>query len=94
MTAVSFILYISSQTPNSIQAEANLNAMCVAQFPDDHRIEIVDLLHDPLRGLADGIFVTPTLVRNSPEPKLMIMGNLNDLPRVLRAVSWNGITSK
>jgi len=92
MIDVSFILYTSGQSPNSIQAEANLNAMCLAHFPDHHRIEIVDILQDPQRGWADGIIVTPTLVRISPEPKQIVMGNLSDLSWVLQAVRWNGKT--
>lgn len=64
----------------------------MAHLPDDHQIEIVDLLKEPLRGLADGIMVTPTLMKIAPEPKQMIMGNLSDIPRVLLALSWNGTT--
>jgi circadian clock protein KaiB len=90
MTAVSFILYISSQTSNSIQAEANLKALCLANFPDNHHIEIVDVFQHPQRALADGIIVTPTLVKLAPGPKQVIMGNLSNIPRVLSAVRWNG----
>jgi circadian clock protein KaiB len=89
MTDVSFVLYICSQSPISIQAEANLNTMCLTHFPGHHQVEIVDLLQDPQRGLLDGIIVSPTLVRTSPEPKQIVMGNLSDLSRVLRAVSWS-----
>jgi hypothetical protein len=65
----SFILYICSQSPISIQAEKNLNAMCLGHFPDHHLVEIVDLLQDPQRGLVDGVIVCPTLVRISPGAK-------------------------
>lgn len=64
--------------------------MCLAHVPGHHRIEVVDLLQDPQRGLADGMIVSPTLVRISPEPKQIVMGNLSDLSRVLHGVSWNG----
>ena len=67
-----------------------MEEMCSTHFPDHHRIEIVDLSRDPQRGLADGILVTPTLVKVDPAPIQMIMGNLSDIPRVLRAISWNG----
>ena len=92
MNVLSFILYTAGALPNSVQAVANLKAMCLANFPDYHRIEIVDLLQDPQRGLADGngIVVTPTLVKLTPEPKQTIFGNLSDIPQVLRAISWNG----
>jgi circadian clock protein KaiB len=87
-----FTLYTADQSPNSVQAISNLEKLCLANFPDHHRIEIVDLLQNPQRGLADGIMVTPTLMKIAPEPKQMIMGNLSDGARVLRAVSWSGIT--
>jgi circadian clock protein KaiB len=92
MTRFSFILYTVGNSPNSVQAIANLQKMCLTHLPDDHQIEIVDLLKEPLRGLADGIMVTPTLMKIAPEPKQMIMGNLSDIPRVLLALSWNGTT--
>jgi circadian clock protein KaiB len=92
MTTLSFILYTAGNLPNSAQAVANLQAMCTKHFPDPPRIELVDLLQNPLRGLNDGIMVTPTLLKIAPEPKQMIMGNLSDIPRVLRALSWNGKT--
>ena len=84
------MLYTAGNSPNSVQAVANLALMCRTHFPDNPRIEIVDLLQDPQRGLADGIIVTPTLVKVAPEPRQMIMGNLSDIPRVLRAVNWTG----
>jgi circadian clock protein KaiB len=89
MTALSFILYTAGTLPNSVQAVANLKTMCLAHFPDHHRIEIIDLLQNPQRGLADGIMVAPTLVKLTPEPKQTIFGNLSDIPQVLRAISWN-----
>jgi circadian clock protein KaiB len=90
MTVISFILYVSSQTPNSIQAEANLKSMCLSNFPDNHRIEIVDVAQQPDRALTDGVIVTPTLVKVAPGPKQVIMGNLSNIPRVLSAVRWDG----
>ena len=63
MERLSFILYTAGNSPNSIQAVSNLQEMCSTHFPDHHRIEIVDLSRDPERGLADGIMVTPTLMK-------------------------------
>jgi circadian clock protein KaiB len=94
MTTLSFVLYTAGDSPNSVQAVSNLQALCRAHFPDHHRIEIVDLLQDPQRGLADGVTVTPTLVKIAPVPKQMILGNLSDIPRVLRAVNWTGTTKE
>lgn len=64
--------------------------MCLSNFPDNHRIEIVDVSQQPDRALADGIIVTPTLVKVAPGPKQVVMGNLSNIPRVLSAVRWDG----
>lgn len=54
-----FILYIAGDSPHSVQALANLKAICADHFPHGHRLEIVDVLLEPDRGLNDGIFVAP-----------------------------------
>ena len=55
-------------------------------LPQSHRIEVIDVLKEPLRALAETILVTPTAVKVSPEPELQIIGNLSDEEEVLRAL--------
>ena len=85
-----FILYIAGDSPHSVQALANLKAICADHFPHGHRLEIVDVLLEPDRGLNDGIFVAPTLVKLEPKPKKIILGDLTDVPTVLSSIGWNG----
>ncbi len=47
------------------------------------KMEIVDLLVEPRRGMADGIIVTPTLLKLAPKPPQRLIGNLSDTARVL-----------
>ena len=56
-----FRLYIAGGAPNSVRALANLYALCRKHFPDSHRIEVIDVLQEPLRALAEAILVTPTV---------------------------------
>ena len=81
-----FRLYIANGAPNSVRAVANLYAICHKHFPDSHRIEVIDVLHEPLRALAEAIIVTPTVVKVSPAPELQIIGNLSEEEEVLRAL--------
>ena len=71
-------LYVAGNAPNSLRAIENLKAFCADALFDGHEIEIVDLLKDPLRALADGIIVTPTLLKLAPLPSLRVIGNLSD----------------
>ena len=90
MTKFSSILYKAGNLPNSVIAQANLTSMCLATFAGNYKIEIVDILEDPQRGLDNGILVTPTLIKLSPEPKQIIWGTLSDIPRLLSSLGWVG----
>lgn len=81
-----FLLYVADSTQNSVQAIANLKAICAAHLPGRHDIEIVDVLKEPERALADRIFMTPMLVRLDPEPECRIVGTLNQQAEVLLAL--------
>jgi circadian clock protein KaiB len=70
-------LYIAGQGPNSLRAVANLHAICGGQGKGRARLEIVDILENPLLALADGVMVTPTLMRLSPLPVRVIVGDLS-----------------
>jgi len=79
-------LYIAGNAPNSLRAIANAQALCAAHFALRYELEIVDLLKHPKRALADGIIVTPTLLKLSPPPAQRVIGNLNDTDQVLLAL--------
>jgi circadian clock protein KaiB len=85
-TVVVLRLYIANNAPNSRRAVANLAAICKQHLEDNFKLEIVDVLETPLRALADGILVTPSLTKVSPSPVAKIVGNLSDKGSVLRAL--------
>ena len=73
-----FRLYIAGDSPSSGRAVANLRAFCEKRLGAPHMVEIVDVMKDTRRALADGIIVTPTLVRLAPVPRQKIVGDLRD----------------
>ena len=75
-------LYVTCGAPNSIIAVDNLNAI-IKDLADRCKLEIVDILKDPLRAIDDGILVTPTLVKFSPPPPVSIIGNLSEKTKVI-----------
>ena len=89
-TVVVMCLYIADSAPNSVQAVANLEAICKEHLKDKFKLEIIDVLEYPLRALADGIVVTPSLAKMSPSPAAKIIGNLSDKSSVLRALGIQG----
>ncbi|HKO01588.1 MAG TPA: circadian clock KaiB family protein [Thermoanaerobaculia bacterium] len=79
-----FRLYISGDSPNSLQAIANLSQICETHLPDQYEIEIVDVLLDPKRALTEAIYMTPTLVTDSPYPGHRIVGTLSHTEPILQ----------
>ena len=80
-------LYTAGHAPNSVRAIANCRAICDEHFPSGHELEIVDLLEHPTRAVADGIIVTPTLLKLFPLPLQRVIGSLSDTNQVLQALS-------
>lgn len=85
-TVVILRLYIAGGAPNSVQAIANLEAICKEYLKDGHRLEVIDVLEHPQRAMAEGILVTPSLTKLSPRPAANVVGNLSDKKKVLLAL--------
>ena len=86
-----FRLYVAGDALNSVQARANLAALCLTHLPDRHEIEIVDVFKDPKRALVDGILMTPTLLKLAPSPVRMIVGTLSQTATVLLALGLEAL---
>ena len=88
-----FRLYIAGDAQNSVQALANLTALCRDYLPNQYEIEVVDVLREPKRALADGIFMTPTLVRFAPAPVRRIVGTLSQTRTVLQVLGLESVAA-
>jgi circadian clock protein KaiB len=88
-----FRLYVAGDALNSAQALANLGAICRAYLPDRHEIEVVDVFREPKRALADGILMTPTLVKLAPLPVRRIVGTLGQTETVVEALGLEASTA-
>lgn len=88
-----FRLYVAGDGLNSAQAAANLAALCRAYLPKRHEIEVVDVFRQPKRALAEGIFMTPTLVKLGPLPVRIIVGTLSETEIVLQALALEGLAA-
>ena len=81
-----FRLFVAADTLNSTQAMNNLNALCRVHLAGRHEIEVVDVFKDPKRALAEGIRMTPTLLKLAPGPVRRIVGTLADRDRVMQTL--------
>jgi circadian clock protein KaiB len=79
-----FRLFIADNAANSVQAVANLRAICKAHLPNMHQIEVIDVFAEPNRALSEKIFMTPTLIIMEPGPTRRLVGNLSETATVLQ----------
>jgi circadian clock protein KaiB len=49
-------------------------------------IEVVDVLKDPQRAIADQVLASPTVVRRLPTPIRKLVGDLSDGDRLVMAL--------
>jgi circadian clock protein KaiB len=87
-----FLLYVAGDTQNSASAIANLTALCRTHLPERHGIQVIDVFREPKRALADGILMTPTLIRLSPSPIKRIVGTLSETQSLLTALEFPILT--
>ena len=85
-------LYVAGGAPNSVRAIAHLEAICQQYLKGSYQLEIVDVFEQPLRALADGVIVTPSLLKLSPPPAARVVGNLGDKNNVLLTLGLTGKT--
>jgi len=76
-------LYVAGQSPKSLNAFANLKALCEEHLAGRYEIDVVDLVEHPSLARSDDILAIPTLVRRMPEPLRKIIGDLSNTERVL-----------
>jgi DNA-binding response OmpR family regulator len=75
---VELALYLTLPWPSSLKAKRTLEKVLSHFQPSQVRLTIHDLARDPARAEADGIVFSPTLVKQSPEPRAWVMGDLSD----------------
>src|SRR6266852_6143346 len=65
-------LYGAGESPSSRRAIANLKAICATVFDDRCEVEVLDVLEHAERSLADGVLITPTLIRITPPRRTIV----------------------
>lgn len=76
-------LYTAGKTPRSERAITNLQRLCVQDLGGRYRMQVIDILENPLAGETDQILATPTVVRRLPLPARRVVGDLSQTGKVL-----------
>ena len=81
-----FQLFVAGDTPNSVEALGNITRLCQAYLPGRHEIDVVDVFREPACALAEGIFMTPTLIRLAPSSVIRVVGTLGNTEVLIHAL--------
>jgi len=91
MKQVSITIFISQMNEKNERAITELRNQLNEHFSDNYQLEVVNVLQMPEKALEQGIFVTPTLVRNIPEPVLKVLGDLSNMRAALTKIDLIGL---
>jgi len=82
-TGYRFKLFIAGGEPNSLKAWQTLKTLCERHLKGRYTLDVVDVLENFEAALEHGILVAPTLVRECPPPRGVMVGSLRDSGKVL-----------
>ena len=76
-------LYVAGTTSQSQRAVLNLKKVCEEYLYGRYELEVVDVYVSPLKAKEDQVIAVPTLIKLSPPPRKMILGDLSQEKKVL-----------
>ncbi len=79
-------LFVTGASELSGRAIANVRALCEQHLFGRYTLEVVDVLRDPSMMSTYDVVAAPTLIKEWPLPKRMLVGDLSDTARVLKAL--------
>jgi circadian clock protein KaiB len=85
-SSYSLTLFVTGASELSGRAIANVRALCEQHLAGRYTLEVVDVLRDPSMMSVYDIVAAPTLIKERPLPKRMLVGDLSDTARVLKAL--------
>ncbi|MGH7972391.1 MAG: circadian clock KaiB family protein, partial [Limisphaerales bacterium] len=88
-----FHLYISGATPRSSIAITNLKPVLEKLFDGDYELRVTDIYQEPHKANAVQVYVTPTLVREHPEPVVRMVGDFSS-EDVIRSLLIEQLTNE
>ncbi|MGK7958199.1 MAG: circadian clock KaiB family protein [Crocosphaera sp.] len=77
-----FTLYVTDNVKSRIVLE-NLRRIFSENNKDEYRLEIINILKEPLRAEEEKIIATPTLIRKIPLPIIRFIGDFSNVKDIL-----------
>jgi circadian clock protein KaiB len=79
-------LYVSGMSQKSMEAIENIKLLCDEHLKGFYDLAIIDIYKDPKLAAEQHIVFSPSLLKQLPLPKKMLVGTLSDTQQVLKAL--------
>ena len=79
-------LYVSGMSPKSMEAIENIKRLCDEHLQGAFELEIIDLYKNPEAATEQQIVFSPSLVKQLPLPKKILIGTFSDTEKVIKAL--------
>ena len=79
-------LFVAGNETNSVLARENLERIVEKSQIDPSLVEVFDVYEDHHTALDNKIFLTPTLLIGLPSTVARVVGNLQDVDRVVHQI--------
>jgi circadian clock protein KaiB len=76
-------LYVTGQTPRSVQSVENLKRLCEKYLKGRFNLEVVDIYQQPALAAEGQIIAAPTVIKMMPPPLRRLVGDFSDQSRVV-----------
>lgn len=80
-------LYIAGSTSRSQRAVKNIRKICEETIPGQFDLRVIDVLQHPLLAKADQVIAVPALIKKSPSPRQLFIGDMSDTAAILDALA-------
>ena len=88
------MLFVNGASPRSAHAISAVRAMCDDYLAGRFHLAVVDVGTNTELVKRYRVLAAPTLVRQSPAPVRMLVGNVSDAAKVLSALELRAVTAR
>ncbi|MGE5308134.1 MAG: circadian clock KaiB family protein [Deltaproteobacteria bacterium] len=82
-------LFVIGMTEKSCRAVNNLKHVCDEKLKGRYELEVVDICQKPELTRSYQILAAPTLIKEDPLPRKLLVGDMSDRSRVLKGLGLN-----
>jgi len=79
-------LFVAGTSPASVRAINNLGELLEKQLPNQYDLEIIDIHQQPELAQQENITAVPMLIKKTPGPQRLLVGDMSDTGKVLRGL--------